>query len=199
MTYRIQRARQLRALASAARQEIVDALAEMGTAPVGAIARALGRPADSLYFHLSVLKRAGLVVEAGSQRNGKRNEALFRTVAPRLSLQYRPKNAANRSAVNAIVRSMLRLGIRDFRRAMLSGDMVVEGPSRELWAQRRTSRLSGAQVRQVNRLLKQLNHIMSNRQGQDQRLYGVTVLLVPLGRQRGRSKSSSYLHQEQGK
>src|SRR5689334_18235710 len=99
---------QLSALASAARQEIVDVLAQMGTVSVGEIAAALGRPADALYYHLRALKRAGLVLQVGVQRGGGRPEALFRTVAPELRLRYEPRNQGNRRAITAIVGSMLR-------------------------------------------------------------------------------------------
>jgi hypothetical protein len=50
--------KQLAALAAAARQEIVDVLEQMDTVSVAALAAALGRPADALYFHLRALTRA---------------------------------------------------------------------------------------------------------------------------------------------
>src|SRR5512142_1015549 len=141
-SYTVRSPQQWRALAAAARQEIVDVLAGMGTVPVADIAAALGRPADSLYFHLRALVRSGLVEQAGYGRRRGRKEALFRTVAPELFLEYRPENEANRRGVNAIVASMLRLGMRDFRRAFEAGHAIVSGPRRELWALRKTARLS---------------------------------------------------------
>jgi predicted transcriptional regulator len=48
----LRRLPQLAALATAARQEIVDVLEQMGTVSVAEMAGALGRPADALYFHL---------------------------------------------------------------------------------------------------------------------------------------------------
>lgn len=50
--YFVRGKRQLAALAAAARQEVVDVLAEMGSVSVAELAAALGRPADALYFHL---------------------------------------------------------------------------------------------------------------------------------------------------
>jgi predicted transcriptional regulator len=83
---------QLAALGSAARQEIADVLAEMGTVSVAAIAATLGRPADALYFHLRALKKAGLVRQVGYRSRAGRKEALFRTVAPELWLRYEPRS-----------------------------------------------------------------------------------------------------------
>src|SRR6266705_3079755 len=119
--------KQLAVLAAASRQEIVDVLAEIGSVSVAEIASALGRPADALYFHLRALQRAGLVEKVGYRPHGKRREALFRTVSPELRLRYEPQSAANRRAVTAIVSSMLRLGIRDFRSAFQRADVIVAG------------------------------------------------------------------------
>lgn len=190
-THVVRTPQQLAVLAAAARQEIVDVLAGMDTVSVAELAAALDRPADALYFHLRALARAGLVKQAGYRRRRGRKEALFRTVAPELFLEYRPQNESNRHGVNAIVSSMFRLGIRDFRRAFEAGNAVVSGPQRELWALRKSARLSAAQVEGLNRSIKRVAAEFSprNRQG---RLYAVTILLTPLERRAGKSKARSH-------
>jgi DNA-binding transcriptional ArsR family regulator len=186
LRYVIRSQKQLAALASAARQEIVDVLAESGTISVAELASMLGRPADALYFHLRALTKAGLVGQAGYRSRGRRKEALFRTVAPDLWLHYEPRSETNRRAVTAIVGSMLRLGIRDFRRAFQS-DVIVSGAQRELWALRKTGRLSLAQIAGVNRSIESLKGTLSkpNKGG---RLYGITVLLTPLDHRQRKSQ-----------
>ena len=161
-------------------------MADLGTVSVAEIAAALRRPADALYFHLRTLQRAGLVKKAGSRRRGGRLEALYRTISPELFLHYEPASAMNRRAVTAIVSSMLRLGVRDFRRAFGRSEVVVSGPQRELWAWRKAARLTLPQVAALNRQIQDLAHSMSQPQGKG-RLFGVTVLLVPLDRP-GRSR-----------
>jgi predicted secreted protein len=64
---------------------------------------------------------------------------------------------ARRARVTAIVASMLRLGVRDFRRGLQQRDVCVSGPKREIWAQRRTARLTAAQIEQVNSLIARLS------------------------------------------
>jgi DNA-binding transcriptional ArsR family regulator len=182
--------KQLAALASAARQEIADVLAEMGTVSVAEIAATLGRPADALYFHLRALKKAGLVQQVSYRSRAGRKEALFRTVAPELWLRYEPRNETNRSGVNAIVSSMLRMGIRDFRRGFQGSDVIVSGPYRELWALRKTGRLTLADVAGVNRSIELLKCAVSKPHGRG-RLYGITVLLVPLDHRHRESKPST--------
>jgi DNA-binding transcriptional ArsR family regulator len=175
----IRTGKQLAVLACAARQEIVDVLAQMGTVSVAQIAATLGRPADAFYFHLRALRRSGLVKQVGYRIRKGRKEALYRTVARELALHYEPRSEANRRAVTTLVGSMLRLGIRDFGRAFRRGDVVVSGPHREIWAARKTGRVSRAQMAGVNRSIKGLLRAVSKPNASG-RLYGITVILTPL-------------------
>lgn len=187
-TYAIRSNRQLSVLASGPRQEIVDVLEKTGEASVAELAAVLGRPADALYFHLRHLRRAGLVLDAGYRRRGGRKEKLFRIVAPELQLKYDPSNKHNRKRVTAIVESMFRLATRDFKRAFRFPGVIVSGNRRQLWALRKTGRLSKAEVINVNRAIKDLVGRVSNR-GRSGRLYAITVLLTPLDRQEGRKSA----------
>jgi len=179
--YIIRSKRQMRALAASTRQEIVDVLARMGTVSVAELATALRRPADSLYYHLRILKRVGLVLSAGSRRLGGRREALFRTVAQELILRYELGKNGNGREINAIVSSMLRLGTRDFSRSFATADASVAGPNRELWALRTTGWLSQDQIAEVNRYIDKIRQVMVT-QGRNGRLYAVTIVLTPLPR-----------------
>jgi DNA-binding transcriptional ArsR family regulator len=179
--YVIRSRQQMRALAASTRQEIVDVLPRMGTVSVAELATALARPADSLYYHLRILKRVGLVLSAGSRRLAGRSEALFRAVAPELSLCYQLGRKGNGREVNAIIASMLRLGIRDFGESFKTATAAVSGPNRELWGLRVTGWLTQDQIAEVNRHIQRLMQIMAT-PGRNGRLYAVTVVLTPLAR-----------------
>lgn len=168
----------MRALAASTRQEIVDVLSRMGTVSVAELATALARPADSLCYHLRILQRLGLVLSAGSRRLAGRREALFRTVASELMLCYQLGKKGNGTEVNPIIASMLRLGIRDFRRSFETADASVSGPNRELWELRETGWLAQDQIAEVNRHIQRLRQIMAT-PGRNGRLYAVTVVLTP--------------------
>ncbi len=177
--YAIRSKKQLAALASAARQEIVDVLSQMGTVSVAELAGALGRPADALYYHLRALQQAGLVVHAGDRSQGKRQEKLLRTASPDLQLRYKTGREDNGRQITAVVSSMLRLGIRDFRSAFRSGNAKVSGPGRELWALRKTGWLKPREIASVNEAIERLSNDVAKPRGRG-RLYAITVLLTPL-------------------
>ncbi|HSE63623.1 MAG TPA: helix-turn-helix domain-containing protein, partial [Thermoanaerobaculia bacterium] len=100
---------QLQVLASPLRQEILDLLARTGDAQVSEIAALLGRPADSLYYHLRELTRVGLVVSSRARANGRRGEMLFRAAHREPTLRHDVSARGNTPAVASIVGSMLRL------------------------------------------------------------------------------------------
>jgi hypothetical protein len=169
----------MRALASPIRQELVDALSKMGTVSLAELGAVLGRPADGLYYHVRLLRRVGLVRAAGSRPRGRRREELFRSGAGQYAVAYAPDSAPHARAMNAIVASMLRLGIRDFRRAFAGGKSRFEGPARDLWALRTVGWLAPGDVRQINRRIRGL---LEDASGTDPkgRLYAITILLTPL-------------------
>ena len=179
--YIIESKRQMRALAAATRQEIIDVLPGMGAVSVAELSAVLQRPADSLYYHLRILRRVGLVLNAGERRRGGRREALFRAVAPDISLRYELGEKGNAREVNAIVAAMLRMGIRDFRSSFGAAKAAVSGPQRELWALRKTAWLSKGQLAAVNRYIETLLQAMAKTRRRG-RLYGITVVLNPLDR-----------------
>jgi DNA-binding transcriptional ArsR family regulator len=187
--YTIRNRKQMRALAASTRQEIVDMLPRMGTVSVAELARALGRPADSLYYHLHVLTNVGLVLSAGSRTRNGRSEALYRAVARELRLWYKLGKGGNGSEIVPIVASMMRLGVRDFRKSFRAGNAAVSGPHRELWALRKTAWLSKRQIAEINRGIGKFLQLTSGT-GRNGRLYGVTVLLTPLDRGRFTSASA---------
>lgn len=175
----IRNKKELAALVSGARQEIVDVLSQMADPSVAELAVALGRPADAIYYHLRILQRAGLVVCAGSRNHGQRQEQLFRAISPDLRLEYRTGKRGNAREITAIVRSMLRLGARDFDHAFHRGNAKVSGPGRELWALRTTGWLTPDEVVKINRSISFLARAVSKPRKKG-RLYGITVLLTPL-------------------
>jgi DNA-binding transcriptional ArsR family regulator len=179
--YTIYGKKELRALASSARQEIIDVLAQMGTVSVPELAQTLGRPADTLYYHLRILRKAGLLETVGSRVRDGRTEALYH--ARNLNIDYDTSWRTNEKELVAVAKSMLRLGIRDFTDAVRDQETVVGGHQRELWSARKTGRLTQKDLARVNRLIQELLGSASTGSEEGQ-LYGITVLLTPVNRLR---------------
>lgn len=185
-TFQITRLDQKNVIASPVRQELLDVLARVGDASLAELGALLGRPADGLYYHVGLLERAGLVKPAGHRVRGGRREARFKAIARQFTVRYEPASRRHMQAMNGIVGAMLRLGIRDSRRAIASGTTRFHGPERDLWALRTIGSLRSPQLRQVNRAIGALAKTATRHDSRG-RLYAVTVLLTPLDHRANRT------------
>jgi DNA-binding transcriptional ArsR family regulator len=181
-SYIIQSKKQMAALKAPTRQEILDVLAPMGDASIAEIAVALGRPADSLYYHMRILQKSGLVLAAGERTTGTHREALFRTPAPDMRLAYEPGPKGNARNVTPIVDAMLRLTARDVVEGFQDERVVVAGDNRELWATRTTGWLTAQELTKVNRYIAKLRSVTTQSPAGNGQLFGLTMVLTPLNR-----------------
>jgi DNA-binding transcriptional ArsR family regulator len=173
--------RQIEALASPVRQEIVDVVHATGACSAGEIAELLGRAQDGLYYHIRALLKVGLLREAGVRETARRDEILYDVPGRPLRLRYRPGDRRNAAAVTRTIRSMLRLAERNFARALGRDDLVVRGLSRNIWGGRFKGWLTPAELREVNKHLRAISEIA---QGGGRRrgaaLHEVTFVLSPV-------------------
>ena len=190
----IERIGQVRALASGARQELVDTLQVLGTASIAELAQQMGRPADGLYYHVRALLKSGLLVAAGTRRSGAREETLYRTVAPRanLRLRYRTEHAPSRRALQDVVGSMLRSAAKDFHAGLERAGVRAEGEDRELWAARGKGWFTRQELKQVNALLSRLVAMRTDsRRRTDAALYSLSFVLAPAAARAADRRSDS--------
>jgi DNA-binding transcriptional ArsR family regulator len=171
--------RQVRALASPLRAAIVDALEVLGPAAVGDLAAALGYPPDGLYYHLRVLRRVGLIREAGGGegKGGVRYDLPGRPA----TLRYRLDDRSLAEATAAVVATMTRCAQRSFRRGYAPGRATAEGPQRNLRAGRRTAWLTAADLEKLNALIERVHRLFARgRAGRPgARLHEFTYVLAP--------------------
>lgn len=173
--------RQIRALSSAVRQEIVDTLAALGgKASVADLAEQLGRPADGLYYHLRVLTDSGLVRQSETEGAERRYRLAGEGDDP-LRLAYRKGAQSNLPAVTGFARALLQVAGRDFEAALELEGIAIDGPRRELWTARNKGWLSAQDLEEVNRLIERLNTLVSQPQaaGRD-RLASFAFVLAPI-------------------
>jgi DNA-binding transcriptional ArsR family regulator len=179
----IRELRQIRALGSPARQAIVDALETTGPCSAFELGEVLGRTSDRLYYHLQILKKAG-VVRSRRERNGAgRLQERFDLPGRPTRLRYIPSDSKNVAAITKLVGAAFRDAHRAFGKAFTQ-DAVVQGAGRTLWAGRRTGWLTVREVTRVNALLHQMIGILERpRRGQrSERLYSFTFAFSPYGR-----------------
>jgi DNA-binding transcriptional ArsR family regulator len=72
------------------RIEIAEMLRCMGPCTMSQLAQQLARPADTLYRHMRMLEKAGLVTSTTIRQAGKRSEAMYQFVADDITLGFPP-------------------------------------------------------------------------------------------------------------
>jgi len=179
LPYVIRARAQVRALASPARQEIVDALVAAGPCPIAELAAHTGRAPDSLYFHINRLMKVGLVIERTPRATGKRPAAVYDVPGRPLVLGYASLSGAH--DLPAVVSAALRLADRDFARAIKLGGATVEGPRRTLWGGRAKGWVGPDEIEEINRLIARVFEVVhSARPGQGRSPQSFTFVLAPV-------------------
>jgi hypothetical protein len=172
--------RQLAVLASAVRQELVDAFAAHGPCAIADLAPLLGRTPESLYFHVRKLLAVGLLRGAGRRRRGSREEALYRTPGRRMVLDVTRLGPRRREALIRIVQASLRLVPRDVTRGMRAPGAVMAGPARTVYSARVQGWLSAAERARIVELFEAIERVMSAaRPGPGRTLTAVAIALAP--------------------
>ncbi len=179
----IRQPKQLRALASPVRQEIVDALETAGPCPIAELARHLGRAPDALYFHVRLLVRAGLVVEGERRQVGRHAFATYDVVARPMNID---RDAAARADVRRVTGGILRLALRDAVRGLEHEDAAFTGPRRNHWVARAQGWLDEAGLAELNRRLDQVLQLLrDHRHAPGRRAIAVAFAMTPAPRRRG--------------
>jgi hypothetical protein len=158
-TYVVRRADQRAALTSPLRLEILEHFHVAGPAAVDEIAARMGRAPDSLYYHVRMLVKVGLLRASGSRKSGKRGKALYAAVAPQIELPCRSVSSDATDSTMKSMTSAFRMAEREMRTALESGDFEEHGRYRDFFAGRVRSDLSRSALAEVNRHLKAIENI----------------------------------------
>lgn len=192
ISLRTSSAAQRAALTSPLRLEILGLFTNPESLAIADMARLMGRSAGSLYHHVGVLEKAGLLERTGTRPKGKRYEALFRPVAKRIELDT---SSGDEDLVKHAVKAMasaFRMVERDLEAALISETSQVEGPQRNMFATRMHLRASPRTLARINKHLKAIEDLLAKEAAKtresspaDQHL-SLTMALLPLkGRGQG--------------
>jgi len=172
---------------SPVRTEVMDALRLQGPCSIADLARALDRPADTLYRHVHLLREAGFVRDMGYRKGGRNNELLIDVTASDYLLDFRDsndevQNLAIVDTVNSFTGAIQR-ATRDSARAR---QLVFDDDGRNLTISYEVSWLTPGRFRQVRALVARLRRLMKSGHGsREGRLYMSLAVAVPVTRKRG--------------
>jgi hypothetical protein len=148
-TYVARQPQQLLAIAALGRDDILDAIINIGPCSIAELARFLGRSRNGLYYHIRALRNCGMLLES-YRLVGKQKIACYDVPGRPISVRFELATAASRRAVLALVRARLRSATRAFIRACRADVAVVDGARRNLWGSTYKGWLSDAELQRIN-------------------------------------------------
>lgn len=182
---------QIEALAHPARHEIVDRLSALG--PIGArgLAEAIGRKVTTIYHHLQLLERVGLIEVASIETaDSGRPFAIYRTLARRMRLTRALKDKTLRRPLAKWAKVVGIEAARQYAKALDEEDFSFNGPSRNMWLYRVVCSPSPKRLARINELLEELAELVWTPDPKPGPLITVAWFVSPLGRILRKPKSS---------
>ena len=179
-TYWVLREDQLECLTSTVRMDIVDHLVGRGAMSIKQLAASLGRQPSSIYYHIDMLLKSDLVVEAGTQVSNRRTEVLYETRAPRMRIKKAIANPQNHEMINKMVGVISRQAQRDFAQGLSHPAMQLDGPDRNIGFFRLINRPSPESLREINGYIERIAEILWEERDMDQPLIAFSWTLAPL-------------------
>lgn len=183
-----------KAMASPLRLEILGLFTTGNPLAISDMATLMGRAAGSLYHHVGILEKSGLLKRSGTRPGGKRHEALFLPMATRIELATTNEDGTAATHLVKTLTSAFRMAERDFGAALESDESSTEGPGRNLYVTRMHLRATPKILAGINKHLKAIEDLLAKEASQAQKPssgdqhISLTVALLPL---KGRNKGSN--------
>ena len=159
--YAIRDAKQLAVLRAPLGYQIVAALEEAGACSVAGLSEMLGRNAESLYYHVHRLVKAGLLVEAREQRARRRTETVYELVAREITVDPAERSPAFLRALEGVYGAALRSAARHLSLALKLERAKRSGPRSATELRQRTVRLGENAAAQLREHLAKLDRFLA--------------------------------------
>lgn len=169
---------QLAALTSPVRVELLELLGIWGPCGVGDLAERMERVPDSLYYHVRMLVKVGLIEPVEERRKGHRFETVYRLVAREFELPRTSHRRAVREQITKAIHTMLRLAGRELDSALADPDLEDEGPLRRLYGRRSRGRITRRALREINRHVDAIDAIFAREALRPVRTNGDSLVLT---------------------
>lgn len=174
--------RQIECLASAPRAEILDWLCSSGPQSVSELAHSLNRKPSSLYHHIELMMRVGLVHEAGSRTVYRRTEKLYATPSRKMRLKRALAEAKHDDLMDQTVAAMSRQLRKDFATGLENDGAKRTGQLRDLGFFRFVGRPSREGLKEINQHLDAIADILWADQDLNRPVVSLGWIMAPLDR-----------------
>ena len=171
---------QIKCLASAPRAEILDWLCSAGPQSISDLAHALNRKPSSLYHHIELMRKVGLVRVAGERPVYRKTEKLYSVPSRRMRLKRALADGDNDDLMGDIVAAMTRQFDKDFSAGLDAAGARRSGRYRDLGFFRFVGRPSKQSLASINAHLDAIAELLWNEQDADSGSVAFGWVMAPL-------------------
>ncbi len=189
---------QVRALASPIRLEILTFATAVGPCSLPELARACGRPADSLYRHARLLLKHNMLVaikprpvdQNSRPGSGRRAELVVDAAAERFTVDYEPSTGRGAPAFRRVCAAAFKAARQTLEDNEGNPRVAITGPSRNFGVRTMTAWLTPEQLKVVMEAIETATGQFDRGVGraserpEDAELHHFTYVIAPVARRR---------------
>jgi DNA-binding transcriptional ArsR family regulator len=157
----IQTVEELKALRSPVRLRLLNLLQKLGEASVSILADRVGTKAESLYYHVHVLQKVGLIEVSRQRETGRRPETIYAPVAPHYQIDKRNKDPKFLESLIDLYRTQIRYAGQGIEEALLN-EAELPGPRSKTIVEQYEVSLRPFKAERLKRLLGTLNDFLAD-------------------------------------
>jgi DNA-binding transcriptional ArsR family regulator len=150
---------ELKALRSPTRLRLLTLLRRHGEASVSILADRIGIKLESLYYHVHVLQKAGLIVAARERVTGRRPETIYAPVAPHFRIDDKNRDPDFLRALLAMYQSQIRHAERGLDTALQS-EIEASGPRTSTYVRQYEVTMRSFKADRLRRLIGTIDDFM---------------------------------------
>ncbi len=172
---------QMKAIASPVRHQIHLALEMLGPCSIRDLASRMSRQPATLYYHVNMMERAGVLVRYGVRDTGRHAETIYMLAEKRIRLDMTQRTPRFLDAVTRGFASLLRYAERTLATALKSETTTKTGKASELRIRQVNVRLTRNKLVELNRRLDDLQSYIDDADSPSAKsTYAITICLSVL-------------------
>ncbi len=166
---------------STVRLEIMETLLDLVPCSISELARELGRSPQSLYYHIEILTKVGLINQVCTRRAGKRDEAVYDLPAKWIRF-VNNNDPDRRDTLFKLAHTILRITEKNYQQAYHRGFVeAIDEKVENIYLRRQRGRLTDEALRKVYEHINAIGELFEEgRITNEGQQYGLSVVLTPL-------------------
>ena len=153
----------------------------LGPCSIRELALRMGREPATLYYHINMLTRAGILIRSAVRGEGRREQAIYELAYKSVRVDIHQNSLQFKKALVRGVSGLLRYAERTFVAALRKDTTIKTGKATELRISQVNVRLTKERLREVNRRLDEVQaYIEGSDSSHADSMYAVTICVAPL-------------------